>query len=557
MASKLSCIVMALALMCLTAVASAAAAAGSSAGAAVPVPARGAGSRPNIVLILADDMGYSDLGCWGSEIATPNIDKLAAGGVRFTQFYNQARCCPSRAALLTGRYPHQVGIGAMIDRYAKWIRDAANSPAYQDHLSTASPTMAELLRAAGYHTMMCGKWHLGDRPSEWPVKRGFDRSFVLIPGAMNYYGGETTGPRTPMALDDQKFVPPHDGFYSTDAFTDHAIQFLDEVKGKGQPFFLYMAYNAPHWPLQAPPEEIEKYKGKYDAGWQAIREKRHQHMLELGILPPGTPMAPMDRGKQKPWKQLTDDQRKEWALRMEIYAAQITREDENVGRLMDKLKELGVADDTLVVFVSDNGGAAEDPHRGKPGAPLGTRDSFWGYARPWATVSNTPWRLHKTTAYEGGISAPAIACWPAGIPQSAHGTMVREPAHLIDLLPTFLQLAGATYPATDQRHLEGQSILPMIEGKPGNPDRTYCWEHEGNRAIRKGKWKLVMLGSSKDGWELYDLGADRTESHDLAAEKPEVVRELSAEYDEWAQRCGVVPWPKILRSRDAAHPANR
>jgi arylsulfatase A-like enzyme len=513
--------------------------------------AAGNPQRPNIVLILADDLGYSDLGCYGSEIATPNLDRLAASGVRFTQFYNQARCCPSRAALLTGRYPHQVGIGAMIDDYAKWQRDAAARPSYDDHLSPDSPTLPELLRAAGYRTLMSGKWHLGYRPAEWPVKRGFDRAFALIPGAMNYWGGNSAGgPRAAMALDDQAWTPPRDGFFSTDAFTDRAIEFVDEaMKQKDRPFFLYLAFNAPHWPLHAPPEDIEPYKTSYDAGWQAARTKRLRRMIELGVVPDGTGMAPMDRGRQKPWNQLTDEQRREWTLRMSIYAAQVTRLDRNIGRLLDRLKQLGASENTLVLFVSDNGGAAEDPNRGEPDAPLGSRDSFRGYARPWASVSNTPWRHHKVTAYEGGISTPAIAAWPAGIPEPARGRFVREPAHLLDLLPTFLELAGAKYPATEMRRPEGHSILPMLRGEAGDRDRLFCWEHEGNRAIRKGKWKLVALAGQP--WELYDLGADRAEGHDLAAAQPDVVRDLSAEYDHWAARCGVVPWPQIAAKRDA------
>jgi arylsulfatase len=507
-----------------------------------------AAQRPNIVLILADDLGYSDLGCYGSEIATPNIDRLAAGGVRFTQLYNQARCCPSRAALLTGRYPHQVGIGAMIDDYARWIRDAADRPSYADHLSADGPTLPDLLRGAGYRTMHCGKWHLGYRPDEWPIRRGFDRSFALIGGAMNYWGGSSTGPRTPMALDDQPWSPPHDGFFSTDAFTDRAVEFLDEAKAKGQPFFLYLAYNAPHWPLHAPPEDVEPYKDTYDDGWQATRQRRMRKMVQLGIVPEGAQMAPMDRGRQKPWNQLPEEQRREWTLRMSIYAAQVSRLDHNVGRVLEHLDRLGVADNTLVLFVSDNGGAAEDPHRGEPGAALGSRDSFWGYARPWASVSNTPWRRHKVTAYEGGISTPAIACWPAGIPESARGRFVREPAHLLDLMPTLLELASAAYPATETRRLEGRSILPMIRGEPGDADRTFCWEHEGNRAIRKGRWKLVMLADGAK-WELYDIDADRAEGHDLAAEHPDVVRDLSAEYDRWAARCDVAPWAEIAAKR--------
>ena len=510
--------------------------------------------RPNVVLILADDLGYSDIGCFGSEISTPNIDRLAKSGVALTQFYNQARCCPTRAALMTGRYPHQVGIGVMIDGYAAGPRAAANSPAYQDHLSTNSPTVAELLRAAGYRTMMTGKWHLGKRPEEWPVRRGFDRSFVQINGAMNYFGGNSgDGPREPMALDDQAYTPPHDGFYSTDAFTDHAIEFLNEaVKASpAKPFFLYLPYNASHWPLQAPDADIEKYRGKYDQGWQAVRKERLGRMIKLGIVPAGQEMSPMDRGAQKPWDQLTDDQRKQWARRMEVYAAQTEHMDRAIGRLLDELKRLGVEENTLVIFLSDNGGAAEDPNSGDKSAPIGSRDSYRGYARPWATVSNTPWRRHKVTAYEGGISTPLVARWPAGIPAKNDGKLVREPGHVLDLLPTILELAGAKYPGNGTVKLEGESILPMLQGGQGNTNRTLCWEHEGNRAIRKGDWKLVALGPGNK-WELYNLATDRIESRNLADERPEIVKELSAEYDRWAARCGVIDYPQLL----GKHPAS-
>jgi arylsulfatase len=509
-----------------------------------------AAERPNIVVILADDLGFSDVGCYGSEISTPNIDKLAERGVRFRQFYNNGRCCPSRAALLTGRYPHQVGVGAMIDGYAEWIRDAADRPSYDDHLSADSPTIAEHLRRAGYRTLMCGKWHLGDRPQEWPGQRGFDRSFALIPGAMNYFGGESTGPRATMVLDDQPFVPPHDGFFATDAFTDRAIEFLDDAKDDDRPFLLYMAYNAPHWPLQAPPEDIANYSGKYDAGWQRIREARHDRMAKLGVIDESLSMAPMDRGDVPPWNKLSEEQREEWARRMEIFAAQVTGLDQGIGRILDELPRMNVADDTLVMVISDNGGAPEDPHRGRPGAALGSRDSFWGYARPWATVSNTPWRNHKVTAYEGGISGPAIASWPAVMSKGVRGRFVDGPAHLMDLLPTFLELAEAGDAGEKTSGLEGRSIAEMIRGQDAPADRTLCWEHEGNRAIRQGNWKLVMLASATD-WELYDLAADRVESSDLAATHPEVVEKLAAEYGRWAERCGVAPWPEIEATRPA------
>jgi arylsulfatase len=503
--------------------------------------------RPNIVMILADDLGYSDLGCYGSEIATPNLDKLAQRGVRLTQFYNQARCCPSRAVLMTGRYPHQVGVGAMIDGYAKWQRDAADRPSYTDHLSKDAPTVAELLKGEGYRTIMCGKWHLGDRPKEWPTKRGFDRSFALIPGAMNYYGGDTTGPRAPLVVDDQKFTPPVDGFFATDAFADRAIEFVKESKPAEQPFFLYMAFNAPHWPLHAPAEDIAKYAGTYDAGWQPIREKRFAKMKEMGILPADARMSPMDHEKYKAWAELSAEERKDWSYRMATYAAMVTRMDANIGRILGTIDQMGQAENTLVVFCSDNGGAAEDPNRSKPGAAVGTRDSFVGYARPWATVSNTPYKYHKVSAYEGGISSPFIAAYPAALAGGKRGAIVREPAHLIDLLPTFLQVAGAK---ETPKNLEGQSIAPMLSAEAGSADRTYFWEHEGNRAVRKGQYKLVSLPARP--WELYDVVADRTESRNLAEERPEVVKELKGVYDEWAKRAGVASWEELLPHRPAA-----
>jgi arylsulfatase len=404
---------------------------------------------------------------------------------------------------------------------------------------------------------MAGKWHLGKRPEEWPVHRGFDRSFVQIDGAMNYYGGNSTdGPRAPMAEDDQVFVPPHDGFYSTDAFTDHAIQYVDDAVKRpgGKPFFLYLAFNASHWPLQAPEAEIEKYHGTYDAGWQAVRERRLAKMKRLGVVPAGQEMAQMDRGNVRPWNQLTAAEQTEWARRMEVYAAQTEHMDRQIGRLLDELKRVGVRDTTLVVCLSDNGGAAEDPNSGNHSVPIGDRDSFRGYARPWATVSNTPWRLHKTTEYEGGISTALIACWPAGIPAHNGGAFVRQPADVIDLLPTFLHLAGATYPAHGSVKPEGQDITAMLEGNPGATNRLFCWEHEGNRAIRDGNWKLVALASKKT-WELYDLAADRVEARDLAAAQPDVVAKLSREYDDWAQRCGVIPFTQIRSRIQANHAA--
>jgi arylsulfatase A-like enzyme len=520
-------------------------------------------TRPNIVVILADDMGFSDAGCYGGEIPTPNIDALAAHGVRFTQFYNNAWCCPSRASLLTGRFPHQVGIGTNIDGYTKWMRDAANSPAYGDQLTAGVPTMGDLMRAAGYHTMMIGKWHLGYRPDAWPARRGFDRSFALVGGAMNYWGSETDGKPAQMSLNGETFVPPKDGFFATDAFTDRAVEFLNEAaKGAtpkdgaaAKPFLMYLAYNAPHWPLHARPAEIEKHRGKYRKPWQAVREVRYERLRKLGVIDDRVALAPMERGNVKPWSELTDAERDEWDLRMAVYAAMVEGLDAGVGRVMQTLRDAGVAENTLVLFVSDNGGAAEDPGRGPASAATGTRDSFRGYARPWASVSNTPFFRNKVTVFEGGISAPMIAHWPAGIPKEKHGQFVREPAHLIDLLPSFLELAGAA-PTDESFKPEGQSIVPMMKGNSGNPDRTFAWEHDGHRGLRKGKWKIVRLPSDAQ-WSLFDMEADRAEQNDLAAKQPDVLREMVAAYDAWAKRCGVIPWEELEPKRPPAAPAQR
>lgn len=506
---------------------------GSTAFAASPT------TRPNVVLILADDMGYSDLGCFGSEIKTPNIDSIGKAGVTFTQFYNQARCCPTRATLMTGRWPHQVGIGAMIDGYAAKQRAAANSPAYDDHLSTASPTIPELLRPAGYQTLMSGKWHLGYRWAEWPFARGFDRSFALIGGAMNYYG-PGPGERVIMAEDDKPYTPPREGFYSTDAFTDHAISQIETAtRTPDKPFFLYLAYNAPHWPLQAPEADVKKYSGVYDRGFQAARVDRFKRMKELGIVPTDAAMAPMDRGQVKGWDAMTADERTQWARRMEVYAAQVDHLDGQVGRVLATLDKLGVADNTLVIFLSDNGGAAEDPNGGDKSAPIGSRESFRGYARPWATVSNTPWRMHKVSPYEGGVSTPLLARWPAGIPKTAVGMLVRTPGHVIDLMPTLLDVANTPYPTKPNGPSpEGRSLLPVFRGEPDTGHPAYYWEHENNRGLRDAQWKLVSMRGDK-AWHLFDVAVDRTESRDVSMEQPEVVKELAAKYDAWAKRVGV------------------
>jgi arylsulfatase A-like enzyme len=490
--------------------------------------------RPNIVVILADDMGFSDLGCYGSEIHTPNLDRLAAHGVRFTQFYNGARCCPTRSALLTGLYCHQAGVGHMVED--------KGFPAYQGKLNDKCVTLAEVLKTAGYHTAMSGKWHVGEERPHWPVDRGFERSFSLISGASNYFRLDDG---RKMALDDKPFKPEGDTFYMTDAITEHAVQFLDEHGNGKEPFFLYVAFTAPHWPLHAPPDEIAKYRGKYKKGWDELRAQRHQKQIELGIVEAKWPITPRDKAAPA-WADVKEKDRDEWDLKMAVYAAQVDRLDQGVGKIVAKLKALGREENTLILFLSDNGGCAENIHRGKLGAKIGTPDSYDSYDLPWANASNTPFRLYKHWIHEGGIATPLIAYWPATIQKAA---LTQQPGHIIDIMATCVDLAGATYPKTYKDKpitpLEGVSLAPIFEGKTRAGHEFIFWEHEGNRAVRQGKWKLVAL--HKGAWELYDLETDRTELHNLAAEHPDKVKEMATKYDDWAARCGVQLWEKVSK----------
>jgi arylsulfatase len=499
----------------------------------------GSGKRPNIVLIMADDMGYSDIGCYGGEVHTPNLDKLAASGLRFSQFYNTARCCPTRASLLTGLYPHQAGIGHMVEN-----RDY---PAYQGYLNDRCVTIAEALRPAGYRTLMSGKWHVGEDRPHWPVDRGFDRYFGLVSGAANYF--DVTQDKAPgvvrkMALDDQPYKPPKEGFYITDAFTDHAVEFLDQYGHDDKPFFLYLAYTAPHWPLHALPTDIAKYKSKYLKGWDRLRDERYRRMVKMGLISGQWKMSPRDTETQ-PWAEEKDKELMD--LKMAVYAAQIERMDYGIGRVLDKIRELGAEDNTLVMFLADNGGCAEGGPRGfdnrKNGVPPGGADSFMSYGQSWANASNTPFRRYKHWVHEGGIATPFIAYWPRVIRNG--GAITRDVGHLIDVMATCLDVAGAEYPPDYRGRtltpLEGKSLFPVFEGKGRRGHDALFWEHEGNRAVRQDKWKLVAAYGSP--WELYDLEADRTELGNLAAEHPEKVNELKALYEGWATRCGVQPWP--------------
>ncbi len=484
-------------------------------------------NRPNIVIIMADDMGFSDIGCYGSEIATPNLDRLAAGGLRFTQFYNGARCCPTRASLLTGLYAHQAGVGHMVGKGA--------TPAYQGYLNDRCVTIAEALKQGGYRTLMAGKWHVGEDRPHWPCDRGFDEYFGLISGASNYF---SIDPGRKFARGNEQINPANDRFYMTDAFTEAAVKFIDEHGRQPAPFFLYLAYTSPHWPLHAWPEDIAKYRGKYKIGWDALRELRHKRQLELGIIDAKWPMSPRDPVAPA-WADAPD--KDDLDLRMAVYAAQIDRMDQNIGRVLAKISQVGAEKNTLVMFLADNGGCAETVDRGNKGVPAGGKDSFFSYGLPWANASNTPFRLYKHWVHEGGISTPLIAYWPAVIEK--RGTITREVGHLIDLMATSLDAAGVEYPASYNGKaitpLEGKSMVPIFRTgtRPGH--EALFWEHEGNRAIREGKWKLVSR--KPGGWELYDIEADRTELNNLAEKEPDRVKAMAAKYQAWADRVGALP----------------
>lgn len=498
---------------------------------------------PNIVIILADDMGFSDLGCYGSEISTPNLDGLAQEGVRFTQAYCAARCCPSRAALLTGLYPHQAGMGDMVGAAKKQQRPGP----YQGYLNRQCVTIAEALRPSGYRTYMSGKWHVGDAPEHWPRKRGFDRYFGLISGASSYFEIlKDENPRRVMARDDESYVPEGGQFYMTDAFTDNAVQFLEE-HDQSNPFLLYLAYTAPHWPLHARPEDIARYKGKYKIGWDELREQRYKRQLELGIINPRWPLSPRDE-EVPPWDSV--DNKDDWDLRMAVYAAMISRMDYGIGRVLDTLRTRGMEENTLVLFLSDNGGCHERIHKeklSKGNALPGERGSYVAYERNWANASNTPFRLFKHWCHEGGIATPLIARWPARLREK--GTLTHQVAHITDIMPTCLDLAGAKYPESFEGNAitptVGKSLRPILEGGTREPHERLYWEHEGNRAVREGRWKLVATREGQ--WELYDLEADRTELQDLSKTQKDKAVQLNGAWEHWARNCGVRESHGILK----------
>ena len=486
--------------------------------------------RPNIVIIMADDMGFSDPGCYGSEINTPNIDRLAERGLRFTQFYNAGRCCPTRASLLTGLASHAAGVGHRVQ--------PRPLPGYLGHLNDRCVTIGEVLGAAGYKTYLSGKWHVGEERPHWPFDRGFGRSYALVSGGTNYF---RLDPERILARDDQR-IQPEQSWYVTDAITDNAVTFLKEHKA-GDPFFMYVAYTAPHWPLHAHDADIEKYRGKYKLGWDELRKRRHARQIELGIVDKAWPLTPRDN-KVPAWEDVKD--KEDADLRMAVYAAQIDRMDQGIGKLIAQLEAMKSLENTLILFLADNGGCAEIINKGKPGVPAGGADSFLSYGVGWANASNTPFRLYKHFVHEGGISTPLIAHWPAGLKQKG---ITHEPGHLVDLMATCVDVAGAEYPKTFKDRkiapLAGLSLKPVFDGEKRPEYRTIYWEHEGHRAIRRGNWKLVAR--NKGDWELYDMAADRTELNDLAEQTPGMVERLSLAWSEWAKENNVLPWAELLR----------
>jgi len=518
--------------------------------------------RPNIILILADDMGFSDIGCYGSEIETPHLDQLGANGIRFTQAYNCARCCPTRASLLTGVYPHQAGVGHMVNN--------RGLVPYQGYLRSDCVTIGEALGAGGYRTMLSGKWHVGgiysrNDPSNWaigdperplPPDRGFDDWYGTPAGAGSYFN-----PR-PLMRNYTLIEPEDNNYYYTDAVSDQAADMIGRAAQDNRPFFLHVSYTAPHWPLHAFEEDIAKYQTQYTQGWDVLRTSRHEELKGLNILDKKWEISPRDE-KAPDW---ADVEAQRWEdRRMAVYAAQVDRMDQGIGRIMGKLRELGIEQNTLVLFMSDNGGCAEllheDGHQRSrewpttldgrdvrfgnvPNLMPGGAATYQSYDLPWANASNTPFRLYKHWVHEGGISTPLIAHWPETIAQSS---INHAPIHVVDMMATFLDIAGVSYPTEYGEHeiqpLEGESFASALRGENWQRDRPIFWEHEGNRAVRQGRWKLVS--KYPGDWELYDMVEDRTELNNLADVNEPQVKKMVSAYQEWAQRCGVVPWAEL------------
>ncbi|MDR7132525.1 arylsulfatase [Algoriphagus sp. 4150] len=516
--------------------------------------------KPNVVLILADDLGYSDIGSYGSEIATPNLDQLAADGVRFTHFYNVGICAPTRATLLTGQYQHDAGVG--------YFAVNLGIPAYQGYLNENTVTIAEALKENGYKTLLSGKWHVGNDSLHWPNQRGFDEFYGFTGGASNFFQHIPFSEK-PIELhrNNARFEVTDPDYYMTNAIASEAIE---QVKGAGdQPFFLYLAFNAPHWPLHALPEDIEKYKGKYDEGWDVLRQDRFEGLKEKGLVSDDFKLS--QRPSTIPaWESLSPQDREIWARKMEVHAAMVDNMDQNIGRLISHLKATGQFENTVFFFLSDNGAAGENTDRaatrpdpnGQPnfnqGPPdlanlgeIGTADSYTSVTHHWAYALNTPFTYWKTFPQEGGIATPFIASFPA---RFAGSKIVEGNGHLIDLLPTILDLTGSTYPENYHGNsilpLVGKSLVPVLDGHSLAKTDTLYFERGGNRAVKAGKWKALALKGGDD-WKLYDLEKDRSEITNLAEINVEVLSQLKNSFDQWARNHHVVNTDSLLKAAPA------
>jgi arylsulfatase A-like enzyme len=521
---------------------------------AAPAPTRAADAtvklRPNIIVILADDMGFSDIGPFGSEIPTPNLDRLAAGGIRFTQFYNAARCSPSRASLLTGLYPHQAGLGHLEGRT---LPDAQG---VRGKLLPRAVTAAEVLGANGYLTAMAGKWHLGLAQGVGPKVRGFQRALASPVGELYFPDQKNGRGEQHVVFLDGKRTPanaPEVGngyWYSSDMFVDWGLRFAREAKAQDKPFFLYLPMVAAHFPLMAPAQDVARFKGKYMAGWDALREERLKRMKANGIVAANIRLTrPLPVAYD--WSKLSMADQDRFDTIMAVYAATISRMDKAIGDLMTRLEAEGQLDNTLILFMSDNGGNAESGPDGRlqgTGKPGSVTSNVWAGLN-WATLQNAPFSYFKHYMEEGGIASPLIAYWPKGIAPQQRGAIVRDPGHLIDVMPTLRELSGAPYPDRFKGQAilpeEGRSFAPAFRGQPLTRSTPIFWEHEGNRAVRDGKWKLIA--QFDQSWRLYDMDADRSELTDLADNNPAIVKRMAAQWDAWVARSFVDRWPNKER----------
>ena len=529
-----------------------------AAGQALAEPAK----RPNILLIVADDLGYTDLGAYGAEISTPNLDKLARTGAKMTSFYASPFCSPTRAMLMSGSDNHLVGFGDMAELITPEQR---GKPGYEGNLNDRVVPMAQVLKDAGYRTSMVGKWHLGVAEQFSPASRGFDNSYAMVMGGASHWGDQSgivalDPDKPPKAIyrENGKAIDiPRDGFYSSQAFTDKLLEYIKSGEGSGKPFFGYIAYTAPHWPLHAPDADIAKYEGRYKEGYDKLRKERLERMKKLGLIAANTPVYEGHPNWPK-WDSLTKEQQESEARRMTVYSAMIENMDRQIGRVLDHLKASGELDNTFVFFMSDNGAdgnsvydvarTREWIHKDMDNstANIGKPGSFIEYGPGWAQVGMSPFKLYKSFMYEGGISVPAIA-WGPGI---NGGTLKREFAHVMDVAPTIYELAGATHPGTRYQGrevlpLRGKSMLPYLQGKTKavrGKDDAVGWELGGRKALRKGDWKIVYANKpwGTGDWELYNIARDRTESNNLATQNPAKLNELVASWKQYVAETGTL-----------------